>query len=111
MVPSVRGRTQERCQRCRAVRCTPPVWRSLCSALAVGIVCVVGLVSLRNVSSVTRSAVTRQIATLDESRVFESLLYQKGFLAQYMLTADLRWVAQIDVYRQGFEQWLASASN
>lgn len=84
---------------------------SLGSAVAVGIVCVVGLVSLRNLSSVTRSAVTRQIIALDESRAFASLLYQKGFLAQYMLTADRRWVAQIDLHRQGFEKWLASASN
>jgi signal transduction histidine kinase len=84
---------------------------SLGSAVAVGIVCVVGLVSLRNLSSVTRSAVTRQIVALDESRAFASLLYQKGFLAQYMLTADRRWVAQIDIHRHGFERWLASASD
>jgi signal transduction histidine kinase len=83
---------------------------SLGSAVAVGVVCVVGLVSLRNLSSVTRSAVTRQIVAVDESRVFASLLYQKGFLAHYMLTADPRWLEQIDVHRHDFEGWLASAS-
>jgi signal transduction histidine kinase len=82
---------------------------SLVSALAVAAVCVVGLVSLRNISSVTREAVGRQIVALDESRAFESLLYQKGFLAQYMLTGDRAWLAQVDVRRSAFESWLASA--
>ena len=69
---------------------------SLCSAVAVGVVCVVGLVSLRNVSRVTKGALTRQIALLDESRVFSSLLYQKGFLAHYMLTHDRLLLVQIE---------------
>jgi two-component system NtrC family sensor kinase len=82
---------------------------SLASALAVAVVCVVGLVSLRNISSVTSEAVGRQIVALDESRAFESLLYQKGFLAQYMLSGDRTWLAQVDARRAAFESWLASA--
>jgi signal transduction histidine kinase len=84
---------------------------SISSALAVAIVCVVGLVSLRNVSSVTRAAVTRQMALLDESRVFASLLYQKGFLAHYMLTRDRSLLSQIEARRATFEAWLAAASS
>jgi hypothetical protein len=41
-------------------------------------VCVVGLVSLRNIASVSRSAVTRQIAALDESRAFARLAALPG---------------------------------
>jgi signal transduction histidine kinase len=83
---------------------------SVCSALAVATVCIVALVSLRNVSRVTRQALTRQIALLDESRVFSSLLYQKGFLAHYMLTRDRSLLAQIDARRSAFESWLAAAN-
>jgi signal transduction histidine kinase len=83
---------------------------SVCSAVAVGIVCVVGLVSLRNVSRVTRAALTRQIALLDESRAFTSLLYQKGFVAHYMLTRDRALLAQIEARRAAFESWLGAAS-
>src|SRR5688572_5374287 len=83
---------------------------SVCSAVAVGIVCIVGLVSLRNVSRVTSTALTRQIALLDESRAFSSLLYQKGFLAHYMLTRDRRLLDQIEARRAAFEGWLSSAS-
>jgi signal transduction histidine kinase len=82
---------------------------SLCSAVAVGIVCIVGLVSLRNVSRVTRQALTRQMAVLDESRAFASLLYQKGFLAHYMLTRDRTLLAQIEARRNAFEAWLSAA--
>jgi signal transduction histidine kinase len=82
---------------------------SVCSAVAVGIVCVVGLVSLRNVSGVTRGALTRQIALLDESRAFSSLLYQKGFLAHYMLTRDRTLLAEIEARRTAFEAWLSAA--
>jgi signal transduction histidine kinase len=84
---------------------------SLVSTVAVAAVCVVGLVSLRNISSVTRQVVGRQIVALDESRAFESLLYQKGFLAQYMLTGDRAWLAQLDARRSAFERWLESAEH
>jgi signal transduction histidine kinase len=83
---------------------------SLCSAIAVGVVCIVGLVSLRNVSRVTRMALTRQIALLDESHAFSSLLYQKGFLAHYMLTRDRSFLAEIEARHAAFESWLKSAS-
>jgi signal transduction histidine kinase len=82
---------------------------SLCSAVAVGIVCIVGLVSLRDVSRVTRGVLTKQMALLDESRAFASLLYQKGFLAHYMLTHDRGLLAQIEVRRNAFESWLSAA--
>jgi signal transduction histidine kinase len=83
---------------------------SICSAVAVGIVCIVGLVSLRNVSTVAHGAVTRQLALLDESQVFTSLLYQKGFVAHFMLTGDRDLLSQIEARRAAFEAWLASAN-
>jgi signal transduction histidine kinase len=82
---------------------------SVCSAVAVGIVCIVGLVSLRNVSHVTRGVLTKQMALLDESRAFASLLYQKGFLAHYMLTRDRGLLTEMEARRTAFEAWLSVA--
>lgn len=83
---------------------------SVSSVGALAIVCIVGLVSLRNSSSVARSAVTRQLALVDEARVFASLLYQKGFVAHYMLTRDRGLLAQIEGRRAAFDAWLSSAT-
>jgi signal transduction histidine kinase len=83
---------------------------SLASALAVAVVCGVGLISLRNAASFAQVAVSRQIATLDDYRGFQALLFQKGFLAQYMLTRDRVWLDKLEQSRQSFQTWLDAAS-
>jgi signal transduction histidine kinase len=83
---------------------------SVISVAALAVVCVVGLFSLRNISTVTRGAVTRQMALLDESRTFALLLYQKGFVAHYLLTRDPRLLTEIENRRATFEEWLDSAA-
>ncbi|HEY3355330.1 MAG TPA: ATP-binding protein [Polyangia bacterium] len=82
---------------------------SLGSAAAVALVCGVALVSLRNLSALTRSAVTRQITVLNDTAAFQSLLYQKGFVAEYMLTRDPMWLAPLEASRSTFATWLARA--
>jgi signal transduction histidine kinase len=84
---------------------------SLGTALAVGTVCAVGLRSLVDVAALTRQAVGRQVAVLDDSHAFESLLYQKGFVAEYLLTGDSTWLERLERNRPAFEKWLARTAS
>jgi len=58
---------------------------SVGTALAVGVVCAVGLFSLGNSSAVARVAVSRQLALIDDAAAMSAFLYQKGFVAEYLL--------------------------
>jgi signal transduction histidine kinase len=77
--------------------------------VAITVVCAVGLVSVRQVGSVTRSAVSGRIATIHDSSAFQRLLYQKGLVAEYMLTGDRMWLAQLEDSRAAFARWLEDA--
>ncbi|MES1164532.1 MAG: MCP four helix bundle domain-containing protein, partial [Verrucomicrobiota bacterium] len=81
---------------------------SLGTALAVGVVCAVGLFSLGNASAVARVAVSRQMALIDDASAMSSFLYQKGFVAEYLLTGNRAWLAELESNRPGFETWLRS---
>jgi signal transduction histidine kinase len=82
---------------------------SLGTAVAVGVVCAVGLSSLEHASSVAREAVTRQLSLIDDAAAMTAFLYQKGFVAEYLLTGDKRWLAELETSRPPFEAWLARA--
>jgi signal transduction histidine kinase len=84
---------------------------SLGTALAVGTVCAVGLSSLVDVAALTRGVVSRQLAVLDDSHAFGSLLYQKGFVAEYLLTGDRAWLDRLERNRPAFEKWLARTAS
>ncbi len=79
---------------------------SLGTALAVGVVCAVGLVSLGNASAVARVAVSRQLALIDDAAAMSAFLYQKGFVAEYLLTGNPAWLAELESNRPAFESWL-----
>ncbi len=79
---------------------------SLGTALAVGIVCAVGLFSLGNASAVARVAVSRQLALIDDASAMSAFLYQKGFVAEYLLTGNRAWLAELESNRPAFETWL-----
>ncbi len=79
---------------------------SVGTALAVGIVCAVGLFSLGNASSVARVAVSRQLALIDDAAATSAFLYQKGFVAEYLLTGNRGWLAELESNRPAFETWL-----
>ena len=79
---------------------------SLGTALAVGVVCAVGLFSLGNASSVARIAVSRQLALIDDASAMSAFLYQKGFVAEYLLTGNRAWLAELESNRPAFESWL-----
>ena len=80
---------------------------SLGWAAALAVVCGVGLVSLRDVSGVGRGAVLQQMALLNDTRAFQAVLYQKGFVAEYMLTRDRAWLEQLAKSRDEVRAWLA----
>jgi two-component system sensor histidine kinase HydH len=79
---------------------------SLGTALAVGVVCAVGLFSLGNASAVARVAVSRQLALIDDAAAMSAFLYQKGFVAEYLLTGNRAWLAELESSRPAFESWL-----
>ncbi|MFL5305443.1 MAG: ATP-binding protein [Polyangia bacterium] len=79
---------------------------SLGTALAVGVVCAVGLFSLGNASAVARVAVSRQLALIDDASAMSAFLYQKGFVAEYILTGNRAWLAELESNRPAFETWL-----
>jgi signal transduction histidine kinase len=82
---------------------------SVGTALAVGVVCAVGLVSLDNVAVVAGVAVTRQLALADHAAAMSAFLYQKGFVAEYLLTGNRARLQELENSRPAFEGWLAGA--
>ena len=82
---------------------------SLVSVVALVAVCGMGVVSLHQLSGVSDTALQRQVDLLDEATALQSLLYQKGFGAYYMLTGDRRWITKLDHNRTAFYSWLQHA--
>jgi signal transduction histidine kinase len=78
-------------------------------AIAIGVVCGVGLSSLENTATVARVAVTQQLALVDDAAAMTAFLYQKGFVAEYLLTGNRAWLAELETSRPAFESWLAHA--
>ena len=82
---------------------------SLGTAIAIGVVCAVGLSSLENTAAVTRVAVTQQLALIDDAAAMSAFQYQKGFVAEYLLSGNPAWLTELKTSRPAFESWLASA--
>lgn len=77
------------------------------TALAVGVVCAVGLYSLEHASTDGNNAVTRQLALIDDTAAMNDFQYQKGLVAEYLLTGDPAHLIELDNSRPAFEGWLA----
>jgi len=80
---------------------------SVGTAIAVGIVCAVGLYSLEHAAVDDNAAVTRQLALIDDTAAMSAFQYQKGLVAEYLLTGDPAHLAELDASRPAFEGWLA----
>lgn len=80
---------------------------SVGTAVAVGIVCAVGLYSLEHAAADGNAAVTRQLALIDDTAAMSAFQYQKGLVAEYLLTGDPTRLAELDASRPAFEGWLA----
>jgi signal transduction histidine kinase len=68
-------------------------------------------VALRSIA-VSHEAATdgarADLAALEDATELQTLLYQKGFVAEYFLTGDHRWIDELERARPAFEQWLAA---
>jgi signal transduction histidine kinase len=82
---------------------------SLGIAVAIGVVCAVGLSSLENTAAVARIAVSQQLALIDDAAAMSAFQYQKGFVAEYLLSGNRAWLAELETSRPAFESWLARA--
>src|SRR4051794_3051324 len=82
---------------------------SVGTVIAVGVVCAVGLSSLENTSAAARVAVTQQLALIDDAAAMAAFQYQKGFVAEYLLSGNRAWLAELETSRPAFESWLANA--
>ena len=82
---------------------------SLGTAIAIGIVCAVGLSSLENTAQVTRVAVTHQLALIDDAAAMSAFQYQKGFVAEYLLSGNAAWLTELQTSKPAFELWLTRA--
>jgi len=80
---------------------------SLGTAAAIGVVCAVGIYSLDHASAVGAHAVSRQLAIIDDAAAMSAFQYQKGFVAEYLLTGNQGWLAELETSRPAFERWLA----
>jgi signal transduction histidine kinase len=80
---------------------------SLGTAAAIGVVCAVGLYSLAHASAVGAAAVSGQLAIIDDAAAMSAFQYQKGFVAEYLLTGNRAWLAELETSRPAFEKWLA----
>ena len=76
----------------------------------VGVVCGVGLYSLEHASAAGNRAVTRQLTLIDETAAMSAFQYQKGLVAEYLVTGDPTRLAELDASRPAFEAWLARMS-
>lgn len=85
------------------------LFASLVSVVALSAVCGLAVVSLNQLSEISDSALQRQVSLLKEATALQSLLYQKGFSAYYMLTLDRHWLSELERSRQAFAQWLQQA--
>jgi nitrogen-specific signal transduction histidine kinase/CHASE3 domain sensor protein len=85
------------------------VLASLVSVVALGVVCGVGIVSMRRLSAMSSTALRGQMDLFENASGLQELLYQKGFVASYMLTGERDWLEQLDRSRQLFAGWLERA--
>ena len=78
---------------------------SVVSTVALAVACIVVLVALVGSSHRTRIAVSREVEILRDATAFDALLYQKGFVANYMLTGDASWIRKLEAARAEFAAW------
>jgi signal transduction histidine kinase len=88
----------------------PLVLASVCTAVAMGVVCAIAVSSLGEAASSARLSVGRQLALIDDAVGMRAFSYQKGFVTQYVLTGDPKWLAEPKSMQPTFESWLARAN-
>src|SRR5690242_11906303 len=79
------------------------------SALAVVLVCGIGLHFISRTTQVTQRSLTAQTSFLEQESAFELLLYQKGFVTEYLFTHDQSRLDKLEQSRHDFSAWFARA--
>ena len=80
------------------------------SLLTTSLLLVLAGVAMRSVAINHRSttdAARADLAALEDAANLQALLYQKGFVSEYFLTGDRRWLGELARSRTEFDQWLA----
>src|SRR3954453_23661433 len=78
------------------------------SLLTTLVLLVLGGVALRSTALSHRTAIDAaraDLAALQDAEDLQTLLYQKGFAAEYLLTGDRRWLEELGRYRQECDRW------
>src|SRR5881394_1931944 len=88
----------------------PLALAAVCTAVAMGAVCAVAVSSLSEAAAGARLSVGRQLALIDDSLGMRAFWYQKGFVNQYVLTGDRKWLVDPQTAQPSFEAWLARAN-
>src|SRR5262245_8361027 len=93
-----------------AVLSTPLALAAVCTAVAMGVVCAVAVSSLTEAARGARLGVGRQLALIDDALGMRAFATQQGFVAQYVLTGDRKWLADPQSAPPKFDAWLARAN-
>ncbi|HEX8952437.1 MAG TPA: ATP-binding protein [Polyangia bacterium] len=70
-------------------------------------------VAVRSVAISHRSATDAaraDLAALEDATNLQDLLYQKGFVAEYFLTGDRKWLDELGRSRADFDRWVAAVT-
>jgi len=84
------------------------------SASTVAALIAIALVAVRAIAVDHRSAVEvarADRAALADAAALQSLLYQKGFVAEYFLTGDERWLDELARVAPDFDRWLGGMAS
>ncbi len=73
---------------------------------ALVVIAVLSVESLRRASGLSEQLARRQLEALEETERLDDLFFQKGFLANYLVTHDPRWLRDLEERRKTTEAWL-----
>ncbi len=83
------------------------------SLVTTALLLVLGGVAVRSVAVSHRAATDAARADLDaleDASQLQALLYQKGFVAEFFLTGDRRWLVELGRSRAEFDRWIAAVT-
>src|SRR6516164_1491436 len=84
---------------------------ALLTALSALVLLAIAGVAMRSIAvshQAATDAARADLAALEDATELSALLYQKGFVAEYFLTGDRRFLDELDEARPEFERWLAA---
>ena len=83
------------------------------SLVATLLLLVLAAIAVRSVAISHRSATDAaraDLAALEDATNLQDLLYQKGFVSEYFLTGDRKWLDELGRSRADFDRWVAAVT-